>query len=191
MKCKKMKRVPHGYIRPINYARLVETKGRLKSIVYDMNVNLTLSHSSIIFDLHHFVALGTKNIFFPSFLNISIRAIFVIIFLVFILPGVGVFFRMSGLFRLLCLHIFTYKHVLVYYLLIAEICIYLDERWTSISFSLTSVIYCSREILKPIQRRCYHINTLLLAKEISTISTYYLVVFLEIKNQDICSSNHL
>uniref|UniRef100_A0A1I7WV34 Secreted protein n=1 Tax=Heterorhabditis bacteriophora TaxID=37862 RepID=A0A1I7WV34_HETBA len=71
----------------------------------------------------------------------------------------------SGLFRLLCLHIFTYKHALVYYLLIAEICIYLDERWTSISFSLMFVIYC-REILKPIQRRCSHINMLVLANEI-------------------------
>uniref|UniRef100_A0A1I7W802 Secreted protein n=1 Tax=Heterorhabditis bacteriophora TaxID=37862 RepID=A0A1I7W802_HETBA len=79
----------------------------------------------------------------------------------------------SGLFRLLCLHIFTYKHALVYYLLIAEICIYLDERWTSISFSLMFVIYCRW------YRYLFNGDVLILTL---TISTYYLVVFLEIKN---------
>uniref|UniRef100_A0A1I7WEN8 Neur_chan_LBD domain-containing protein n=1 Tax=Heterorhabditis bacteriophora TaxID=37862 RepID=A0A1I7WEN8_HETBA len=83
---------------------------------------------------------------------------------------------MSGLFGLLCLHIFTYNdswtkqrlivrkvelaiHTQVHYLLIAEICIYLDERWTS------TFLWCqlhdvdwSREIMKPIQRRCNPIH---------------------------------
>uniref|UniRef100_A0A1I7WQW9 Transmembrane protein n=1 Tax=Heterorhabditis bacteriophora TaxID=37862 RepID=A0A1I7WQW9_HETBA len=206
-----MKRVPHGYIRPINYARLVvilnimSIKGgstiRCIGIIVDqkfpildeISYNVESKYGLFIKETTHYGIKYKKGhsirhvrkMFYPSFLTMSIHTIFVIIFRSVLA---------KSKFGHLCKGKYFRRHVnwipatmacctdiQVYGLLIAEILLSIvggiDSGRCGESANSNSQLHdvdWSREILKSVR-----------------ISAYYLVVFFEIKNQDVCSSNHL